>query len=423
METWFYSALAWYLGLCARPVIKRASKETPIIGITGSSGKTSTKEVFGALIREKYGKDALVAPGNLNNEIGLPLAILGFSQTPSFWQYAAIKVQAFGRALAKEPAKAYVLEYGIDHPGDMDFLISVARPTVAVLTNITSVHLEYFKSLQELVKEKTKLAKSVKDGLVIINGDDKELVGATKNIEQKVLTFGCSRNCDLKLVDFALKDGLTEFSVIWEDKTEKYTIKALGEQHIMSAMPVIIYAKVNGYTSEHIKTALLKYIPLPGRGNIIAGKKDSVIINESYNANPLSTQKALEVLGKMKGSTKVAVLGDMLELGSQSKNEHERIMRLAKRYADKVIAVGPRMSQAGNARPPARQADKEFDSPLEAAEYLEQNLEPKSIILVKGSQGARTEKIIEKIMAHPDLREKLLPRQNRTWRNTPVKPF
>lgn len=407
--------MAWYLGVCARHITNRATKNTPIIAITGSTGKTSTKEAMGELMREKFGSDVLVSPGNLNNEIGLPLAILGFTEVPSFWQYPAIKIQSFWRALTKSSASAYVLEYGIDHPGDMDFLISIARPTVAIITNISSVHREYFLSPEEHIKEKIKLAQSVaKDGTVYINSDDSHLNEASNNIDAQVKTYGKKEGSDIRLVKFDLVKGKTEFAISWQGKEENFEINALGQQHIMSVLPAIMFAKCSGMSSQQLASTLLHYNPLPGRGNIVRGKQGTTIINETYNANPLSTKLALEVIGKMKESPKIAVLGDMLELGERSHIEHEEILKLAREKADIVISVGPRMKTA-------HLADKSFNDPMTAAQYLADHLERNAVILVKGSQGMRMEMIVEKIMQDPAQATNLLPRQSAGWLRTPFR--
>lgn len=407
--------MAWYLGVCARHITNRATKNTPIIAITGSTGKTSTKEAMGELMREKVGADVLVSPGNLNNEIGLPLAILGFTEVPSFWQYPAIKIQSFWRALTKPPASAYVLEYGIDHPGDMDNLISIARPTTAIITNISSVHREYFSSPEEHIKEKMKLAQSVVEGgTVYINSDDSHLEGASKNISAQVKTYGKKEGSDIRLVKFELEKRKTEFTTLWQGKEEKYEINALGRQHVMSVLPVIMFAKCGDMSSQQLASVLLRYEPLPGRGNIIRGKLGTTIINETYNANPLSTRMALEVIGKMKLSPKIAVLGDMLELGERSHIEHEEILKLAREKVDIVISVGPRMKAA-------HLADKSFNDPIAAAQYLGDHLERDAVILVKGSQGMRMEKVVEEIMQDKSQAINLLPRQSAGWLKTPFR--
>lgn len=412
MRQMIINLMARYLSWCARRVINRADPETPIIGITGSTGKTSTKEMMGLIAKESIGARVIVAPGNLNNEVGLPLAILGFTQVPNLWQYIAIKFQALWRAFFMNPATGYVLEYGIDHPGDMDFLLSITRPSVAVLTNITPVHLEYFSDKKELIREKAKLGETARE-YIIINGDDKSLTAIDFG-EKKVLKFGKSADCDLRLVNYTLNETDSSFTIAYKKKESDFSIAALGEQHIMSAMPAILYGFINNFSEEQICAALLSYKPMAGRGNIIKGKNSSTIINETYNANPLSVEMALDVLGKMKESPKIAVLGDMLELGNESHSEHQRILELAKEQADLVFTVGPRMKEAGG-------GEKSFEDPNSTAQYLADRVERDAVMLVKGSQGMRMEFIVKKLMQDPSLAEKELPRQGRQWLKTPFK--
>ena len=411
MRQTLINLMARYLRWCARRVLGRAPQGTPIIGITGSTGKTSTKELMGLMVREKLGNSVIVSAGNLNNEIGLPLAILGFAEVPSFWQIPIIKIKALWRALTMNPASAYVLEYGVDHPGDMDFLLSVARPTDAVLTNITPVHLEYFPSLEGLVAEKLKLAAAA--NTIIINSDDKRFAAADLS-NKKVYKFG-KADCELQVKNIKLADDTTTFTVKYKGREADFAIGALGEQHVMSALPAILYGYINGYTDEMIRTSILKYKPLPGRGIVIDGAKGSTIIDESYNANPLSVEMTLRVLGKIEKNPKIAVLGDMLELGNKSQEEHKRVLELASDIADLVVTIGPRMKEAGL-------ADRSFLSPQEAGEYLSERVEKGAVVLVKGSQSMRMEFISLRLMRDPSKAAEFLPRQNARWLRTPFKP-
>ncbi len=407
--------VARLLGGAARKMAAKLPPTTLVVGVTGSSGKTSTKEAIGELVKITFGDNALVSSGNLNNEIGLPLALLGYSEVPSAWQYPIIVLGSYIRAWRRKPLGAYVLEYAVDRPGDMDGLISIIRPNVAVITNIASVHLENYSSLEELVSEKLKIALNLPgSGVVVYNGDDDNLTRHINklNLSCRQITFGSGKDNDIRLLRYKLESNKTEFSISVDGKERDYSINALGEQHIMATLPAVVVAKLMELSHETVAKALENYVPLPGRGNIIFGVKDSVIINDTYNANPLSTEKMLNVLNNMPAPKKVAVLGDMLELGDHSKYEHERILTIAKKSANLVVTVGRRMAES-------KIAHHSFLSPMEAAQFLKDHLDKGTVLAVKGSQSMRMEYIVKELMLDQQKADELLPRQNDTWRSKP----
>jgi UDP-N-acetylmuramoyl-tripeptide--D-alanyl-D-alanine ligase len=409
--------LAFYFAWCARRVLSRATKEKEVIGITGSSGKTSTKEALGLIARAQHSKRVLVSSGNLNNEIGLPLSILGYTQAPPSWHYLLVVFGALWRAFTYRPPSLFVLEYGIDHPGDMDFLLSIVKPTTTVLTSISPVHLEYFDNVEQLVREKLKLAQAISKGMVIINGDDKYLHEACEKNNIRAITFGEKAYCTWRIIEFRVGEKSTSFTVANLQKRYHFSINALGVQHIYSVLPAIIYGHIVGMGASEIQRILSDYTPLPGRGNIVAGRKNTTIINETYNANPLSMEMALKVLAIMKGKPKIAILGDMLELGAESEKEHKAVLDYAHKVADEIVTVGPRMKVVYN------NGECAFTDVEGAKNYVAHNLKEGAVILVKGSQGTRMEKIVEAIMLNPSSKEKLLPRQSKRWRSIPIKPL
>ena len=410
--------VARFLGAAAKKLVAKLSPSTIVIGVTGSSGKTSTKEAIGNLLKIAFGDNCLVSSGNLNNEIGLPLALLGYKEVPTAWQYPAVLIGAWWRARKLPPKGAYVFEYAVDRPGDMDKLLDIIKPNIAILTNIAPVHLENYPSPKALIAEKLKIVTNLpQNGAVIANGDDIPLKRSVNqlNLAVKVQFFGSSARCEARLTGYKLQSNGTEFTVEHQNKTTRYEIGALGEQHVLAVLPSILVGELLEIDRDTIARALKEYRPLPGRGNIIFGVKDSIIINDTYNANPLSTEKMLEVLQTMPASVKVAVLGDMLELGEASKREHERILALAKKSADQVITVGRRMAEP-------KLADHSFLSPLEVAQFLKDHLAEGTVLAVKGSQSMRMELIVKELMLDPLKAEELLPRQNKTWLAKPFEP-
>lgn len=403
-----------YLGFCARRVIKRAPSDTVIVGVTGSTGKTSTKEAIGLVAKHIWRHDAVISPGNLNNEIGLPLAIMDYQDVPTPMQYPFLLVSALLRALFLKPAKCYVLEYAIDSPGDMKILTNIAKANWAVLTNISSVHLENFTQKKELVEEKLLLAESMPTGgSIIVNGDDEILKKRVKNGKKfSLYSFGKDNSNIAKISAVKIGMNATTFSFQMDSVKKVYKINALGAHYVASVIPAIIFGLKQNLSPETIQRILLDFKPLSGRGNVINGINSSVIVNDTYNANPLSVMASLDLIKQMKAKNKIAVLGDMLELGEESEASHHKILKAASQVADVVITIGPRMHKAGG-------GNINFTSPDEAARYLKDNIERDSLVLIKGSQSMRTEIIAKAIMANPEIADEVLPRQSAAWLKKP----
>lgn len=402
------------MAFCARRVIARAKKDVVIVGVTGSTGKTSAKEALGLVAKHIWRDKAIVAPGNLNNEVGLPLAILDYQDVPSTWQYPLLLFSALLRAMFLKPAKCYVLEYAIDGPGDMKWLTGIAQPNWTVITNITSVHLEYFNNQEELSSEKLQIIQRLPGGSsVIICGDDAGLLKRIKKSRKyAVYRYGKNSENDAKISSIKLGNSTTTFNFHMGTVRREFKINALGEHFALSVAPAIIFGINNKLSPDTVQRAIYDFKPVPGRGNVIVGANNSSIINDTYNANPLSVAAALDLLKQLSAKNKVAVLGDMLELGKESEQAHYDVLKMASKIADTVITVGPRMRQAGG-------GNINFKSPNEAAKYLKDNIERDSIMLVKGSQSIRMEIVVKAIMANPEIAGDVLPRQSRAWLKKP----
>ncbi len=339
MKKWLLQRVMDYLAFCARTVLRRAPKDVVIVGITGSTGKTSAKEALGLVAKHIWRDRTVVSPGNLNNEIGLPLAILDYQDLPTLWQYPILLISALLRAFFLRPAQCYVLEYAIDSPGDMDHLVSIARPNWVLLTNITSVHLENFTSQKELIDEKLKIIQSmVSGGNIIYCGDDEKLSRHIKKSKKYLTyTFGKNSSNNAKISAVKMDRAATEFAFRMNNVSKEFKINALGVHYIYAVVPAIIFGLKNKLSPETLQRVVGDFSVLPGRGNIVAGINNSLIINDTYNANPLSTAAALELLKQLPAENKIAVLGDMLELGKDSEQAHHEILKAASRVADIVL--------------------------------------------------------------------------------------
>lgn len=430
-------------------ILKSLSKEVIkkykplVIGITGSVGKTSTKEaVFVVLSRyarfREAGKDKLRvrrSVGSFNTEEGLPLAILGdwkeedlklISQygPPGnrvrkilFW--FGIIISGFLKLIFTIKSKypeILILEYGADKPGDIDKLVKIALPKVGIVTGVGEipVHIEYYSGPEEVAKEKSKLVSVLPpDGLAILNHDDWTVFEMKDLSRARAITFGFDPHAGIKASDmryFFEEDGAARagisFKLNHEGKSVPFRLAgALGKHQIYAALAaaaVGLHFKLN---LIEISESLEKMEFPKQRMKLVKGIKGSLIIDDTYNASPLSTQAALETLGdfgnkvigqKGKGR-KVAVLGDMQELGVFTEKAHRLIGNLAGEKTEYLFTVGPAAKfiadSAFNQLP--KENIRTFDSSEEAGEWLKDFVSEGDIVLVKGSRAMKMEKVVE----------------------------
>jgi len=349
MKRFFLSILFAILRNLAKIVLSRHKPE--IIAITGSVGKSSTKEAVFAVLREKYPKTGK-STGNLNNELGLPLAILSFKKSPSLLTWPFILIWSFFKMLwyliAPYP-KILVLEMAADKPGDISYLTSFIKPKVGIVLNVGPAHLEKFGTLEAVAKEKGKLVEVLpKNGLAVLNEDDPYVKGMAQLSSAHIEFFR-----DRRL----------------ENETAVATI--IGQ-----------FYKIE---EKLIKQGLGKIEKLPQRMVWLNGKKGCTIIDDSYNANPLSMKWALDVLAKQEGR-RVAVLGEMAQQGKNSGQAHQEVIDLAKKSADQIILVGKEFQNM---------SDIWFKDSQSAAENIGKYIQKGDMVLVKGSRSTQMEKIVD----------------------------
>lgn len=413
----------------ARLILKKYKPK--VIAITGSVGKTSTKEAIYPVIKSQF--QARKNIKNYNNEIGLPLTIINArAQGKNIFGWAAVFFKATKLILFKDKnyPKVLILEMGIDHPGDMDYLLKIVKPDIALMTLVGKVHVKYFKSVENLHTEKAKLTDAVKDGgWAIFNYDNKySKASAEKSTAQK-LTYGLAEGADVRASEirfnFEQDRGRKEiegmkFKLSYRGETVPVKIdRAISLPAVYSALGGACAGIASGLSLKQIAASLQNYVPPKGRMNIIDGNKKSTILDDSYNAEPESMKAALDMLKKVPGSRKLAVLGDMLELGKYSEEAHKEIGQIvAVNKVDKLIVVGERSRDiARGAKESGMRLDDIFHFPFseEAAKFLERRLREDDVVLVKGSQGIRMEKIVKEVMAEPLRAKELLVRQDESW--------
>jgi UDP-N-acetylmuramoyl-tripeptide--D-alanyl-D-alanine ligase len=321
---------------------------------------------------------------------------------------------------------------GVDRPGDMKRLIKWIKPNIAILTTLaeTPVHVEYFKGPEELIKEKTKLIKKLSsEQCAILNGDDPAVINLKGKTKAKVITFGFSEGNDLRASNYHLTPEGINFKIDYKGNIVPIRMPNIfGGQNVYLALASIAAGLSQDLNLIEMAETLSRFKSPPGRLNLINGIKNSLILDDSYNSSPVAVAAALEVLKELSarspkgyGVKKIAVLGDMLELGKFTVDEHKKVGRLVKKYGiDLLFTVGPRSKfTSEEARLAGFEPDNifEFSTSDEAKKEMQGKIEEGDLILVKGSQSMRMEKITEEIMAHPELKKELLVRQEKEWSN------
>lgn len=400
-----------------------------IIAVTGTVGKTSTKDTIFAVVGE-----ALLARKSMksfNSEIGLPLTILncenGWSN-PFLWAKNILK-GIFLLVTRVHYPKWLVLEIGAGKPGDIERAVSLVTPDIAVITRFgeVPVHVEFFKSPDEVFEEKTKLAKALPPtGVLVVNADDERVKALREKTKAKSLTYGLNEGAMFHATNIQVeyKNNApvgTTFKLEYDGNVFPVSLQGvLGVQPVYAALAAIAtgaYLKLN---IVGIIERLSLHVSPPGRMRLVSGIKGSTIIDDTYNASPVAAEAAVAALKNIKTKGKrIAVLGDMLELGKFTIEEHKKLGALAGDFVDMLLAVGPRAKYIVEGALAADMSEKniiEFDDARLAGKYLEDVLGEGDVVLVKGSQGIRMERTVEEIMAEPERAPDLLVRQEEEWK-------
>jgi len=344
-----------------------------VIGVTGSVGKTTTKETIASVLAQSF--RTLKSEGNYNNEIGLPLALLRLN--PSH--------------------EKVVLEMGMYALGEIAELASIARPYIGVVTKVSHTHLERLGTIERIAQAKAELVEALPaDGVAILNGDDPLIRPMAAKTKARVLYYGLDPSCDLWASDVE-SHGLEgiRFLVHHRGQSIRVQFPSLGRHNVYTALAAAAVGLVEGQTWAEI-VAGLRGLSVQVRLFAVPGIKGTTIIDDTYNSSPTSSLAALNLLDELKGR-KIAVLGDMLELGSFEEEGHRIVGRKVAEVVAKLIAVGPRGRIIGEEalRSDMKKEDVFFVADnAQAIEHLNRFLAPGDMILVKGSRGMRMEEIV-----------------------------
>lgn len=413
----------------ARCVLSRYSPK--IIAVTGSVGKTTTKDaIFAALSGHLHVRKS---DKSFNSDVGVPLAILGLENgwsDPLKWISNIVR----GFLLIIVPSdypKWLVLEVGADRPGDIRNIARWLKPDIAIITAVPEipVHVEFFDSPEALLREKRSLAEHLKPGgTLIVNGDDPRMSDLRSDFHGAMVTYGFESNNDFVGTDERiLYDGIEPIGVSFRFDHAGVSIPvsiygALGRPRIYSALAALAASSRVGVDLSAAAASLAIWAPPPGRTRLLRGIRGSVIIDDTYNSSPAAALAALDTLKSVAATgRRIAVMGDMLELGRYSVDAHKEVGARAAQTTDLLITVGFRARAMAEAALDAGMTDDqvrsyEQDEAERAGLELEKQVAGGDVILVKGSQSIRMERAVATIMAEPQKADELLVRQEEEWR-------
>ncbi len=348
--------------------------QIPFVQITGSVGKTTTKEmvasVLGASLR------VLKTPENFNNDIGTPLTLLGLGPEH----------------------QAAVIETGMNHFGEIRYLGEMVRPTIAVISNIGDAHVEFLGSREGILKAKCEIFENLQEGgVAVLNGDDALL--NTVELPFRTLRCGQSEHCNVRISDLADHgvEGIT-CTVTTARGVYHLTIPAPGEHMAYSASMAVAVGEELGLTEEEIVRGVASYQPSGSRMRILRLREDRLLLDDCYNANPQSVTAALEILAKTESDQKIAVLGDMGELGELTEQAHYNVGALAAMLGvDFVAAVGEKAELIAEGCMESGGTALHFDSRESALRTLTAQFTPHTAMLVKASHAMRFGEIVEEL--------------------------
>lgn len=328
----------------------RKQLNCPVIGITGTNGKTTTKELMYTVLKTQY--KTIATQGNFNNHIGVPLTLLS---TPL-------------------DTEILIVEMGANHPGEIAFLSNIAQPNFGIITNIGKAHLEGFGGYRGVIKTKSELYHYIKNngGKLFVNSKDELLLNLSENIEQTTYSNNSQFLSANPLVKFSYQG--TEIST-----------KLIGSYNYPNLAAACCIGKYFGITISNCKKAIENYTPTNNRSQLEKSKKGNTLVLDAYNANPSSMRVAIESLQQISATSKTAILGDMLELGDNSLHEHQEIVELLKASNFQIVLlVGEEFQKTTN-------SFSTFANTNELNNWLKYNPITDNTILLKGSRGVRLE--------------------------------
>lgn len=357
--------------------LKRSKYDIPVIAITGSVGKTSTKDMIASVVDQKY--NVLKTEGNFNNHIGLPLTILRLKDHD-----------------------AMVVEMGMNNLGEISLLTNIAKPTIAVITNVGTAHIGNLGSRENILKAKLEILEGLENnGTLIINNDNDMLhMWNEKNKEYNVLSFGIENNSDILARDIIINPDLISYKVVYNNKEQVIEVPIVSKPFIYNSLSAICVGKILNIDINEI-TKGIKEFKLTKNRMEIETINSITIVNDCYNANFDSMKASIESISKMSGTRKIAILGDMLELGDFSKKLHSDIgLEICKNNIDILVTVGDESKNIASTaidNGMRKEAVYTFENNTDVINFINSIKKAGDVILIKASNGMHFMEIVNSL--------------------------
>lgn len=395
--------------------IKTLKKYNPgIVAVTGTVGKTSTKDAIYSILRHQ--RRVRANQGNFNNELGLPLTILGdYKEIKGVFFWPKVIWQSFINLIKKSDyPEILILEYAADRPGDIRYLLSIARPQISVVTAVGDipVHVEFYSGPDAVAREKSRIVEALPStGFAILNYDDESVYRMREKTRAHSMTFGFNEGAELRIINF---ENLSEELPLGGFKPAGIAFKLEHNRNFVPIRLRNVYGRAQAYAIAaaasvglafginlvRIAEAIQFYEPPHSRMKLLPGIKNTYIIDDSYNASPLSMHAAIDTIKDLKAKRKIGVLGDMLELGNHTNAAHEFIGRLCPKVLSILITVGLRAKFIADAAIKAGLKSDHvysFDTADQAKLEVQGLLEKGDLILIKGSRAMQLDRVVKEI--------------------------
>lgn len=349
-------------------------KDLIVVGITGSVGKTSTKDIIASVLSKKY--KTLKTEGNMNNSVGVPFTILNLRDH-----------------------EAAVIEMGMNHLGEISELTRIVQPTLSVITNIGTSHIGNLGSRENILKAKLEILEGMKLPKIVVNNDNDLLNIWAKNADLEVHTFGIENESESNAININKKENFSEFTCKIKNEEIELKVPVGGNAFILNSLCACLIGKLLNLSNEEIQRGISEFELSQKRMEIIKLKNNITLINDSYNASFDSMKAAIEYLSNTKASRKIAVLGDMFELGDFSEELHRKVgLEVAKNRIDELLVIGNNSKfilEEAVRNGMIREKSRYFEDKKELLKYIKNNMKDGDIILFKASNGMKLFEIVE----------------------------
>jgi UDP-N-acetylmuramoyl-tripeptide--D-alanyl-D-alanine ligase len=428
MKNLFKKIIVIIISWQARLVLRKYKPK--VIAITGSVGKTSTKDAIFTVISKC--KTVRKSDKSFNSEIGIPLTILG---VPNAWnnifEWLHNIVSGFSLILFKKSYPEYlILEVGAGKPGDIKNVAPWLAPSIVVITSFPDkpVHVEFFGTAEKIIEEKSALIYALRpDGTLILNHDDEKVYASHTKAKCYTISYGMNENATYRATHPTYvydKNGgnISGINFKLEYSGSSFPVNlphVVGMHFVGQALAALAVSGIVGCDLLSSINAVSEIVSPPGRMTVIEGTNNSTLIDDTYNSSPIAVSAAIEVLRAMSATRKIAVLGDMLELGKFTESAHREAGEALVGVADTIITVGLRArSIAIGAVEKGFKKENiySFDNSTQTSDFLKDFIIPGDLLLFKASQGIRLERTVASLMSHPELASKLLARQEKEWK-------